>query len=749
MTVFDIIFVADPRFEGGSSTAMVVEMAQAARMGLRTGLLMLRGPIIRHPFPVHPQIRRLLDEGAVERIDPAQALAARLVLVHHPSVLEHPLSPRPRIHAGQLAIVLHHPARDAAGAVQYDLDRVLRHARMAFDLQPDAGASAILLAPVSAVVRHGLPAPLPQGAQVMPEDWANLIDLADWPVRGLRTCAEGDRFVLGRHARPDRKKWPDTAAEAFAAWPTPPGWRMRALGADAALLSDYGVLPSGWELLPFNAEPVLDFLHTLDAWVYFHASAWSEAFGRATLEAMACGVPVVLDPLFRPLFGEAALYGAPEEVEPLLRRLAQDPAFWAERAAAGRRFAETTHGVDLLAGRIAPLLEAGAQALTALAPVAPHLAPLPDAKVLFLSSNGIGMGHLVQQMAIAERLAPGLVPVFATMSYAAQLTRKAGLATEFLPGHRNGGLDPEDWNPQFAEHLLELLIRLRPRVVMYDATAVFEGVINALHSYAEAFTVWVRRPMWQECHRVFLPALWEFDAVIEPGELAETLDTGPTAEQRGLVLQVPPVLHVDPGARLAATAARRALEVPEGAVVVAVQLGGGNNFPLGELRTRLLADLLARPGVVVLEITAPIALSGPALQPLAENHRILPLFPLFRYSRGFDAMVSAAGYNAFHELVLGAVPTLFVPNEGPEMDMQVNRAIWADLAGLALICRRDRHQPQLSQLLDRLLCPTEAAAMRARMAALPRMPNGARLIADYVQDHARLIRADRPAGLHL
>lgn len=730
---------------------MVVEMAEAARMGLRTGLLMLRGPIIRHPFPVHPQIRRLLEDGAVERIDPNQALSARLVLVHHPSVLEHPLAPRPRILAGQLIIVLHHPARDAAGAVQYDLSTVLRHARMGFDLGADTGAdtrSAIWLAPVSAVVRHGLSAPLPQGAQLLPDDWTNLIDLADWPPRPPRQSAQADRLVLGRHARPDRRKWPDTAAEAFAAWPTPPGWRLRALGADAELLADYGPLPAAWDLLPFNAEPVAEYLHSVDVWVYFHASAWSEAFGRATLETMACGVPVVLAPLFRPLFGEAALYCTPAEVEPLLRRLAQDPLFWAERAAAGRRFAETTHAAGLFAARITPLLDAGANALTADTP-APHISlpPLPDAKVLFLSSNGIGMGHLVQQMAIAERLAPGLVPVFATMSYAAQLTRKAGLATEFLPGHRNGGLDPSDWNPQFAEHLLELLIRLRPRVVMYDATAVFEGVIAALHSYAEAFTVWVRRPMWQECHRVFLPALWEFDAVIEPGELAEALDTGPTLEQRNMVLPVPPVLHVDPGARLTSAAARRALDLPEAATVVAVQLGGGNNYPLGDLRSRLLADLLARPGLIVLEITAPIAVTGPAPQPLAENHRILPLFPLFRYSRGFDAMVSAAGYNAFHELVLGGVPTLFVPNEGPEMDMQVNRAIWADLAGLALICRRDRHQPLLSQLLDRLLSPAEAAAMRRRMAALPRAPNGAQAIADYVEDHARLIRADRPAGL--
>jgi glycosyltransferase involved in cell wall biosynthesis/UDP:flavonoid glycosyltransferase YjiC (YdhE family) len=745
-TSYDLLFVADPRFEGGSSTAMAVEMEEAARMGLRCGLLIVRGPIIRHPLPIHPAIRGLLDDGAIDRVDPEVPVHAAVVLLHHPSILKHPLSPRPKVLAGRVVIILHHPLQDALGVPQYELPTIVRHASMAFDSQAN-----VMLAPVSTVVRQGLPWQLPEGAVLTQGDWTNLLDLSQFPPRGPRV-AGADQFIIGRHARPDRKKWPDLAKTAYASLPTPDNWRVRALGADPALLAHYGPLPQKWELLPFNAVPVAEFLRGLDAWVYFHADEWVEAFGRTALEAMASGVPVVLAPHFRPLFADAALYCQPDEVEAVLRHLADDPLAWSRQAQAGRAFAERNHDAGLFAARIQPLLTDR--------PAQRRVEHLPDATVLFLSSNGIGMGHLVQQLAIADRLPLGLTPVFATMSYAAQLARKAGYATEFLPGHRNGGFPHEEWNLQFGEHLLDLLTRLRPRVVMYDATAAFDGVLRALATYDEAFTVWVRRAMWQECHRMFLPALWSFDAVIEPGELAEALDTGPTVEQRPFVYRVAPVLHIDPEARMTRTLARQAMGLPDAASVIGVQLGGGNNFPLADLRQRLLADLLARPGVIVVEIISPINTGGTAPRPVADNHRIMPLFPMFRFSAGFDGMISAAGYNAYHELVLGQVPTIFVPNEGPEMDLQVNRAIWADLAGVGMICRRDLHQPRLKALLDRLLDPDEASAIRRRAAALRLPPydavdqaavrrprNGAQEIADFVEDHARLLRADRPAGL--
>lgn len=738
MRRFDVLFVADPRFEGGVTTAMAVEMREAARAGLSAGLMMVRGPIIRHSFPTHPEIAAAIDAGVVARVDPEEAVTAPLVLVHHPSILRHPFSPRPKVKAGVVVVVLHHPMRNAAGVLQYDLADLVLHARMAFGRPP-------VLAPVSSVVRRSLPVEPPAGASISGADWENLIELDGWRPRPPRDPALGDRSVtIGRHSRPDPQKWPDEVEDARLAYPTPDDWRVRILGGGDYLAALYEETPPEWELIPFNGEGVADFLASLDVWVYFHSKAWSEAFGRTTLEAMASGVPVILDPLFRPLFGDAALYARPAEVEETVRTLTTAPGAWAARAEAGRRFVEECFGARRFGPRVAPLIEEGSALVGREAgPAATRPAGPPPKPVLFLSSNGIGVGHLVQQLAIADRLPGDLKPVFATLSYAASVAADAGYPTEYLPGPSVGGFDHRSWNDQIAETLLELMIRLRPRVVLLDSTAPFEGMLRALEVHREAFTIWVRRPLWQEVHRPFAEAFWRFDAVIEPGELAAGFDHGATVAQRVFAFRVPPVLQHAPDRRLSRAEARRQLGLPEDATVVAMQLGGGNNYPLGSVRERIAEEILARPDTLLLEIRSPIRAAAPEPDPEHPRHRAITLFPCFPLSRAFDAAVLAAGYNAFHEAIAGGIPTLFVPNEGPEMDMQVNRAIWADLAGCGLVCRRDLHRPRIAELVARLLDPAERAEMAARARLFAPADNGADAIARFVADSARLVRADR------
>ena len=249
------------------------------------------------------------------------------------------------------------------------------------------------------------------------------------------------------------------------------------------------------------------------------------------------------------------------------------------------------------------------------------------------------------------------------------------------------------------------------------------------------------RPLWQESHRIFLEFSDSFDAVIEPGELAETFDHGPTAACRKEVFLVPPVLHLDPAERMSRESARAALGIPEGMTVVAFQLGAGANFDLKDLRAALLAEVLRRPDTIALEIQSPITPNAAGLEILGERHRTVELFPSFRFSRAFDAAISAAGYNTFHEQVLGSIPTLFVPNEGDEMDLQASRARWAELTGRGWMMRRDYDLGFAASHVERLLDPVERAAVVRRCQSIV-WTNGAVDIARYVEDHARMLRTD-------
>ena len=61
-------------------------------------------------------------------------------------------------------------------------------------------------------------------------------------------------------------------------------------------------------------------------------------------------------------------------------------------------------------------------------------APLAD-RILFVTSNGTGLGHLTRSMAIARRLDPGLDPAFVTFSAAAPVVRQLGYPVEYLASY--------------------------------------------------------------------------------------------------------------------------------------------------------------------------------------------------------------------------------------------------------------------------------------------------------------------------
>lgn len=727
----DIVFVADARFEGGTSTALATEIMAAARAGLRTGLLAVKGPLLRRPFPMHPELRRLIDQGITERIDPDMHVQAAMIQIHHPAIIENRPDRRICVGGDVVIIVLHHPLYDAENRRQYNLESVVHHAHGAFGRMP-------VLAPVSSVVRHSLTYKLPHGAIVLDEDWSNLIDTEEWPRRPDRPV--GMPIIIGRHSRPDPLKWP-SRGEVLRVYPADgKRYRVRILGAGDYLAEKYAELPRNWDMLPFAWDGIAEFLSTLDFYVYFHDPSWSEAFGRTILEALAVGLVVILPPHFEPLFGDAAVYTISAHVERVISRFTEDTELYRAQGGRARRFVESFHAATLYPERIERVIRRFA-ATPARKPTSRIIPPLPVRNVLFMSSNGIGVGHVAQQLAIAQRLPPDLKPAFATMSYSMKAAVEAGFQAHFLPHHGMLDATPDDWNNTLAEEVFELVAHVRPTVFAYDATAVFEGVTRALAMYPSVFKIWVRRPLWREEQRVFLQFSHCFDAIIEPGELAQDFDHGPTAAFRKEVLIVPPVLQLDPGERMQREDARLALGISDDATVVAVQLGSGANYDMAEVRRRLIEEVLRRPDTLVLEIRSPIASNMAGSETLGLRHRIVSLFPSYRYSRAFDASISAAGYNAFHEQVLGGIPTLFVPNEANDMDLQVNRARWAELTGHGWLLRRDFDLPLAPRHIERLLDRSERAGVTKRCAAID-WTNGAAIIARYLADHARMVRTD-------
>jgi UDP:flavonoid glycosyltransferase YjiC (YdhE family) len=726
---YDVAVLADLRFPGGTSAALAEELKAAAAGGYRTAILPLKGPVLRRPHPMHPEIAALIAAGSAELVDPLEEVECGLLLVHHPQLLTHAPQAPLQLRAAQRLIVAHHPPFDADGAPFYDWSGI--HATAAEVL-----GGPVRWAPVGPLVRAQL-ARLPEGPPLTAADWVNVLDPLPWRV--LRQDFVDQRCVIGRHSRPDPLKWPADRTAVLEVYPDDPRYLVRILGAGPFLDQVLGgPPPAAWEVLAFTPGAAPAFLRRLDFYLYYHHPRWVEAFGRTVLEAMAAGCAVILPPGMAPLFGDGALYAEPAAAAGLALALRSDLAAFLARSEAAVTTARERFGPEVHRARLRELVGKPARRLVpGMALRDRGWARRGPRRVLFLTSNGIGLGHLTRVLAVAERLPPDVEPVVVTMSSAVALVRAAGIAVEHLPYHDYTGVDVSRWNHFLRLELEEILRFHDPAVIVFDGNMPYGGLMAALGTRPRAWSAWLRRGLWREGSGAeALKREAGFDMVLEPGELAAAMDSGPTTTSRERTRSLAPVRLVDES--LTRDAARATLDLPEVGPCVLVQLGSGNNYDYAAARARVRQLLQPLPDITLVEVASPIAVRPAAP---ADGVRHLAVYPLGRYLAAFDLAVSAAGYNGFHELLLGQVPTLFVPNEHPIMDDQGARARWAERRGLALAAAADDPYA-IGRKLALLLDPDRRSALRAGMARLD-SANGAVEAARIVTEMAYTLRADR------
>ena len=269
--------------------------------------------------------------------------------------------------------------------------------------------------------------------------------------------------MIGRHSRPDPRKWPASADEIRAAYPVDGSVRVRILGGADAAGEVLGEIPEQWEVLPFGSTPPQEFLAGLDAFVYFHHPDLTEAFGRTILEAIAAGVPAVVPGHFEPLFGEACLYATPDTAVDTVRELLADPDARQRHVARASALARERFGHDAHVARLAALI--GLPAARSAAPAAPpklDLAPaghrhaVATTLVAALGSEGKELDALLHSLERQRRQAPGFVPVVVITVTRPPLTEALGIETRVITSRAGWTDTSEAWETYAQRRLRQL-----------------------------------------------------------------------------------------------------------------------------------------------------------------------------------------------------------------------------------------------------------------------------------------------------
>ncbi|SNY14252.1 glycosyltransferase [Paractinoplanes atraurantiacus] len=459
--MYDVAILSDLRCPGGTSASIVAEVRAQAAAGLRTVLIHLPSPHLRHGRPFQSRIVACLRDGLAELAhDDGAEIEAKVLLIRQPLIFTRDLPAPPKVRAGHTIVVLDQAPSDDV------YERVERYY-----------GKDVVWAPISARVRDSAGA----RAALTGTDWHEIIDVAEWRTERRRGAAP----VVGRDG-------------------------------------------------PHDGESAREFLATLDFFVCFPDAEVAEP-GRMVLEAMASGVPVIMAPRFRSVFGEAALYTDPSGVRDLVHRLHADrPAYDAlvrrARAFVTEQFGRASHLARLASLGVMPGPPQPIRAAVSLA--------RPARRVLFVADD------IAKFRAIARRLPSGLEAVVVAGSAGLPAAHAAGLLTEYLPTAAELGVSDPRWTGFARDRLRHLIELYAPRAVLVGGVP-HDGIAAAVAENTGPRWLWLRPAMWKRGTGGEWAARGAlFAGILEPGEFAAAGDEGWTTTARAAVTTVDPIVDL-------------------------------------------------------------------------------------------------------------------------------------------------------------------------------------------------------------
>jgi hypothetical protein len=330
-------------------------------------------------------------------------------------------------------------------------------------------------------------------------------------------------------------------------------------------------------------------------------------------------------------------------------------------------------------------------------------------RILFVTSNGAGMGHIARCLAITSRSGDEIDAHVVTLSRAATFLQGLGYDVSYFPSQDVAELSWPEWHRRFGGWLSRLVSSGGFGALVFDGTWVYRSVTDVAR-YHRVPLIWMRRDSWKEgSDRLQYDNPYQIcDVVLRPGEPAED----PDGDASGPVRRVGPISLVTPDQLVSREDALAQLDLdPEGSYVV-VQLGAGNiDDPRGTVQQVVARISAARHG-----ITPVLVVSELSQRQWSVSSDVLvrkAVFPLARYFNAFEFGVFAAGYNSVVEAISLGLPALFVPNTQTVTDDQVARARRVDTEGLALGCSGTAG---VEEKIDQLLDPDFRSELRRRLA---------------------------------
>jgi glycosyltransferase involved in cell wall biosynthesis len=328
----DVLWISDWRSGFGRYGGASAQVEAVAAAGMST--VVAHATAVRHAdrdrLHKDDDIMKLAADGLTRFAIWAEPLHARVLFVTDPELLALTRPPESvGLTADRIVVVAGHPPVAPHGRwLTYDPVSVERNAERMFRTRPEwLPAHADIAAELEA---KGATSILPhRQLRVVPR-------VRPRPYTGLRG---GSRLIVGTTAielpRRDRPSWGSLRRRL----PRDDAYDVR-LRADPEVVEavlKHRRVPPGW-LVMDESTPLRGFLRQLDVFVAVPSRSWGPELPWPAVAAMAEGAVVVIDPEYRPHFGDAAVYADAVDVHDELKAFAADPERLAEQRERGYAF---------------------------------------------------------------------------------------------------------------------------------------------------------------------------------------------------------------------------------------------------------------------------------------------------------------------------------------------------------------------------------------------------------------------------
>ena len=339
---YDVVVIADWRFQDSAQLTAVGEIRALADAGLRVAIAQLesyRAVYLRRAAMCTP-IQELVNSGRVDQALLADRVDAALLIVRQAAVLQFAPGETTGIRARRAIVIADRaPARGDGDDRRYLPAACTAAVRRLFDVEP-------VWCPQDAGVRAALRTVEP-GVNLTDDDLPTVVEGGGWAA--TRAGVAADMPIVGTDLC-DAAAWPADAADALSVPRRLTGVDVRVRLPDRPRWSVD--VPKSWLVYAAADLGPRPFLHQLDFYLHFPHRRAPEVYSRPALEAAGVGCVVVLPERFAALYGDAAVYAEPAEAPDVIRRYRTDPERYAEQSRRARAVVAKAHHPGLFVDRI-------------------------------------------------------------------------------------------------------------------------------------------------------------------------------------------------------------------------------------------------------------------------------------------------------------------------------------------------------------------------------------------------------------